>query len=70
MAGGLADQPTGYLNDVMQARSYSRAYEAVERERTSGSDDTGQPRLPAPEWAWTLYGEVELAMAAEDEDAT
>lgn len=47
LPGGLAQQPMGYLADVMRVRSYARAKEAYEREDVVD----GQTRFPAPQWA-------------------
>ncbi len=69
LPGGLANQPMGYLADVMRVRSYARSKEAVDRERKGGTNDDGAPRMPAPAWAWRDVLEVEqrLDELADDE---
>ena len=61
VAGGLAQQPMGYLADVMRVRHYSRAKEAVDREEWKD----GELRYPAPAWAHLTVGPV-LALVEEE----
>ena len=64
LAGGLADQPLGYLADVLKVRSYLRAREAVALQRTV----EGEVVNPAPPQAERLLAQVDAAYWQEELD--
>lgn len=60
VAGGLADQPVGYLNDVMRVRAYARAKDDVE-----SATDTRPPQA----WATAMVQPVlERILLGDEED--
>lgn len=68
MAGGYADQPLGYLNDVMTVRGYLKARQAVESEYRNQDGVTVNPASPAARLLLeAVEAEVWRQLAVENE---
>ena len=65
IAGGYADQPLGYMNDLRAVRNYLEAVRLRAEERADGDTILN----PAPSWAWLLLRAVDEAEAALEDEA-
>lgn len=65
VAGGYADQPLGYMNDLRAVRNYLEAVRLRAEERADGDTIT----TPTPGWAWRLLQAVDEAEVALEDEA-